>query len=120
MIRLSCRGRDALLALAFGTTTAFALNFWFNIVAKPQVIDSYLWLALLQEPGSQTGGWLARVLHPIIGYPWNVRLAVTGAYGVLVGMWALIALAVIAICRTIPPLFKTLQRQVVAKLKQNG
>jgi len=111
MIQLSRRGRDALLALALGTAAAFALNIWFNIVATPQAIDSYLWLARLQEPGSQTGEWLARILRPLVGYPWNVRLAVAGGYSVLVGMWALIALAAILFFRRMPPVLKGLHRR---------
>lgn len=111
MIHASCRSRDALRALLLGAPITFVLNIWFNVVATPQAIDSHLWLARLQEPGSQTGELFARVLLPIIGYPWNVRMAVTAAYVVLTGMWTLIMLGSIVVGRAIYEILRNLYRR---------
>ena len=99
MIQLRCSARDARLAFALGATVAIALNIWFNTVAEPETIDDYLWLARLHEPATQVGEWLGRSLLPVAGHPWNVRLAVAGAYAVLLGMWTLVILATIVFCR---------------------
>ena len=55
MIRISYRRRDVWLAFPLGAMVAIALNNWFNIVAKPETIDEYLWLARLNEPAAQVG-----------------------------------------------------------------
>lgn len=76
MTQASCQRPDVLWAFSVGTLIGVTLNVWFNIVAAPPAIDGHLWLARLQEPGIQTGEWIARVLQPIVGYPWNVRSAI--------------------------------------------
>ncbi len=107
MIRISYRRHDVWLALSLVAMVAIALNIWFNIVAKPETIDEYLWLARLHEPATQGRERVARALYPIVGYPRNVRFAVTGAYAVLVGIWTFIALAVVVFCRTISSMLKS-------------
>jgi len=99
MIGLRFRKRDALVALAVGSVIAFGLNFWFNAVATPEKIDSYLWRAYLQEPGGILAERLGRFLYSVVAYPWNVRLAVPCGYAVLVSMWTGLALAVITLGR---------------------
>lgn len=111
MIQASCQRRDALRALLLGAPIAFVLNIWFNVVATSQAIDSHFWLARLQEPGSKTGELLARVLQPIIGYPWNVGMAVTAAYVVLTGMWALIMLGSIVLGRASLAILRSFYRR---------
>src|SRR4051812_7530130 len=93
------RRRDALAACAAGVILAFALNIWFNFVARPDTIDRYMWLAWLQEPGAQFGEWLARFLYQRVGYPWNVRWAVLCGYAVLIVMWTLVVFVAIGFCR---------------------
>jgi hypothetical protein len=99
MILLRCSARDVRLAFALGVTVAIALNIWFNTIAKPETIDGYLWLARLHEPAMQVGEWLGRSLLPVAGHPWSVRLAIAGAYAVLLGMWTVVLLAIIVFCR---------------------
>jgi hypothetical protein len=99
MIGAPYRKRDALVALAVGAIIAFALNIWFNAVAKPETIDSYLWLARLQEPGAQVGERLIHPLYRAVGYPWNVRIAVLFGYGTLVVLWTALVLSVMGFGR---------------------
>jgi hypothetical protein len=108
MIGPSFRRRDALIALGVGSFITFALNIWFNSVAQPHTIGDYIWLARLQEPGAQVGEKLARSLHPVVGYPWNVRLAIPCAYGVLIALWMIVVLVVIGLCRLTASLNKAL------------
>ena len=114
MIGPSFRRRDVLIALGVGSFIAFALNIWFNAVAQPETIGDYIWLARLQEPGAQVGEKLARFLYSVVGYPWNVRLAIPCAYGVLIVLWMIVVLIMIALCRLTASLHKALSpKQVV-------
>ncbi len=99
MIRPAFNRRDNLVAFAFGLGIAIGLNVWFNIVFRPETIDHCLWLARLQEPGSESGLWVGRALYPVIGDPWSVRIAVAVAYIVLVGTWTLVALPIVTLVR---------------------
>src|SRR5687768_8872144 len=100
MIGLSFREREALIAFAIGSVIAFGLNIWFNAVAKPESIDSYLWLARLQEPGTQVGERIVRSLYPVVGHSWNVYLAIPCAYGVLIVLWTLATFPLIRVWRS--------------------
>lgn len=110
----SFRRRGALIALGVGSFITFALNIWFNAVAQPETIGSYLWLARLQEPGAQVGEKLARSLYPVVGYPWNVHLALPCAYGVLIVLWTIAVLVVIGLCRLTASLHRSLSLRRVA------
>ena len=83
------RRRDAVVAFVAGTTIALTLNIWFNTVATPETIDSYMWLARLHEPATRAAEWMARFLYPRIGYPSNVRCALAFGYPILVALWVL-------------------------------
>src|SRR5687768_8406552 len=91
------RKREALIALEIGSVIAVALNIWFNIVYSLETIDSYDWLARLQEPGIQAGEKITHSLYPLVGYPWNVRLAVPCAYGILIVLWSLVIFPLVKI-----------------------
>lgn len=95
------RKRDAFIAVVVGSVVTFGLSIWSNAVAKPVTIDSYLWLARLQEPGIRVGETVLRHLYPLIGYPWNVRLGILYAYGVLVTMWTIVVFIVMTLSRII-------------------
>jgi hypothetical protein len=97
-ISLFCK-RDAILATVLGSSVGFALNIWFNHVVTPETIRDHIWLACLQEPGTQTGERLLHFLYPIIGYPWNVRLAVISAYIVIALLWTAVILTVCVLAR---------------------
>jgi hypothetical protein len=86
------RSRDVCTALLVGAVVGIGFNVWFNVVGAAQAVGSQSWLAQFQEPGTITGEWVLRCLYPITGYPWNVRVAVICAYGVVVLMWAVIIL----------------------------
>ena|ERR1039458_4024063 len=97
---MSLRKRDALIGFVCGIVIAFGLNIWFNVVATPANIEDYLWLARLQEPGAKVGEKIAWSLYPMIGYPWNVRVAVPFGYAVLIVLWALTVFALITAWRS--------------------
>src|ERR1035441_6170021 len=120
MIGISFRKRDALIALAFGTVIAFGLNIWYNVAATPpKNIDSYLWLARLQEPGAKVGDKIVWFLYPVVGYPWNVRVAVPCGYGVLILLWTLAAFALGNVGRSVYVAFSHRQArsQAIGKAK---
>ena len=96
---MSDRKRDLFVALTVGSVIPIGLNIWFNAVAKPETIDSYLWLSRLQEPGAYVGERVAWSLYPRIGYPWNVRVAVPCGYAVLVLMWTVLTAALLYLGR---------------------
>lgn len=104
------------MALILGPLIAFALNGWFNVVAKPETIDRYLWLAWLQEPGAQTGEFIARLLYPVVGSSWGIRIGVICGYAVLVSIWIVAIWIGMTLCRTTIALF---QERVRAKRPVN-
>jgi|ERR1035441_6476011 hypothetical protein len=108
---MSLRKRDALIGFVCGTVITFGLNIWFNVVATPANIEDYLWLARLQEPGAKLGEKIAWSLYPVIGYPWNVRLAVPCGYGVLIVLWTLAVFALVKIGRSAHNAFLDRQAQ---------
>jgi hypothetical protein len=108
MVKPDFRRRDTVVAGALGLVLTFSLSVWYNLVAKSGAIDSYLWLASLQEPGTRAGEWTLRALYHALGYPWNVRCAVACAYVVLAVMWTLVAMAGIAVGRIAASLLRLL------------
>lgn len=104
MISFSFRRRDVLVALATGFIIAFGLNIWFISVATLANIEDYLWLARLQEPGAKVAEKIAWSLYPVIGYPWNVRVAVPCGYAVLIAIWGLMVLALETAWRSVQSL----------------
>lgn len=96
---MSDRKRDLCVALTVGSVIAIGLNIWFNAIARPETIDSYLWLSRLQEPGVYVGERIAWSLYPRIGYSWNVRVAVPCGYAVLVLMGTVLTAAVLYLGR---------------------
>ena len=68
--------RDAFAAIAAGTLIAVALNVCYNLVAGPETMEAYIWLARIHEPAGRAAERLAHVLYPKLGYPWCVRFAV--------------------------------------------
>ena len=81
---------------------AFALNIWFNIVARrPETVMDHMWLAQLQEPGTRTGEWVLHTFYPLIGNPWTMRWAVISAYGAIVVLWTVVIAAVLILGRII-------------------
>jgi hypothetical protein len=93
--------RDAVVAIVAGTLIAVALNVWYNLVATPEKIDYYIWLARIHEPAISVAEWLAHTLYPRVGYPWCVRWALVGGYLLLVSMWVLAVFMLIKIGRFI-------------------
>jgi hypothetical protein len=93
------RRRDVVAALAAATIIALTLNIWFNTVTTPENIDSYMWLARLNEPAGRAAECMARFFYPRIGYPSNVRCALALGYPILVGLWVLPILTAITIGR---------------------
>jgi len=104
---MSVRKRDLFIALTVGSVIAIGLNIWFNAVAKPETIDSYLWLSRLQEPGAYVGERIAWNLYSRIGYPWNVRVAVPCGYAVLTLMWTVVIAAALCLGRFAVSGFRT-------------
>jgi hypothetical protein len=91
--------REVVVAIAAGTLVAVALNVWYNVVGRPELIDSYTWLARIHEPAGSLADRLAHTLYPRVGYPWCVRWALVCGYLLLVCMWVLAAFLVIKIGR---------------------
>jgi hypothetical protein len=91
--------RDTVRSLAVGAFVATGLNVLFNALAGPTTIDSYLWLWELQEPGAHVAQEIARFLYPILGYPWNVRVAVPCGYAILMAQWMVATLAITILMR---------------------
>ena len=102
------RGCDAVVAIAAGTSIAIGLNIWYNVVARPETIESYMWLARLHEPAGSIAERLAHALYPQIGYPWCVRWALVCGYLLLVSAWALATFLAIKVGR----LLRSAWRQV--------
>jgi hypothetical protein len=103
--------RDAVRSLAIGAFVAVGLNVLFNAVADPTTIDRYLWLSELQEPGGYVARKIALFLYPVVGYPWNVRVAVPCGYAILVGQWTVVTLAISIIFRLTLSACKALSRR---------
>lgn len=103
--------RDAIRSLAVGAFIAIGLNVLFNAVAGPTTIESYLWLSELQEPGAYVSGKIARFLHPVLGYPWSVRVAVPCGYAMLVAQWMVATLAITILIRLTLSACKALSRR---------
>jgi hypothetical protein len=91
--------RDAVRSLGVGAFVGIGLNVLFNAVADPTTIDSYLWLSELQDPGAYVAGKIALFLHPVVGYPWSVRVAVPCGYTILVAQWTVATLAITILIR---------------------
>ena len=103
--------RDTVRSLAVGAFVAIGLNVLFNAVAGPTTIDSYLWLSKLQEPGAYVAEKIARFLYPVLGYPWNVRLAVPCGYAILMAQWMVATLAITILIRLTLSACKALSRR---------
>jgi hypothetical protein len=97
--------------LAVGAFVAIGLNVLFNAVAGPTTIDSYLWLSKLQEPGIYVAEKIARFLYPVLGYPWNVRLAVPCGYAILMAQWMVATMTITILIRLTLSACKALSRR---------
>lgn len=93
--------RDAVFAIAAGTLIAVALNTCYRLVAGPDTIDRYLWLARLQQPAASLAERMARTVYPTFGYPWSARCAVAFGYVVLVSTWVAVVFSALKIGRLI-------------------